>query len=132
MRWKHLVVAAGVFALNMKLAHVPNREIAAERCDGAPACTLFVAESLSIQCSDTSMQASATAVALLYVTDSMHSRHEVLHVADMRASVDSYLGDLEARSHSSEAECDEAAREERARFSETMRRFAQQSMQRRH
>ena len=132
MCWKHLVVAAGIFALNMKLAHVPNREIVAERCGGAPACTRFVAETLSIQCSGISMQASATAVALLYVRDSEHSRHEVLHIADMRASVDSYLETLEARSHPTETACAEAAKEERARFSETMRQFAQQSMRRRH
>lgn len=132
MRWKHLVVAAAVFTLNVKLAHVPNREIAAERCGGTAACTRFVAESLAVRCTGTSMEADATAVALLYVTDSMHARHEVLHIADMRASVDSYLRDLEGRWHPTANACDEVAKGEQAGFRETMRRFARQSMQRRH
>jgi hypothetical protein len=123
-------------ALNHSELEPAFREVLSERCGGREACTRFIAERLTAKCSTAagwwSLEADAFSVALLYGIKSGRVAHEVRHVEDMRDDVTRHLRDLELNRYPTQEACSAAATAAMRDFSAAMKRFARQSMEKRH
>lgn len=132
-----LALAASLVAIApTEVVHVATPQELQAQCGVSrriEACTTLVAYALTASCTpDGRLTASAHLTPRVILMNKEAHQHELLHIADLRASVDDHLQRLEEARYASPVACRDAAARASLEFGRDLVRFAKESNEARH